>query len=311
MTDRRHDTVHRAVHCAARRTARRPAARRGFTFIELLFAMAVLSIGMLGVAAAVYVGVDQTKSTLDDSTAAAIARQAAAQLGQLMTDANTPASTYVPLSEAGPPETKDPPVVPTPPNLKDVVRSAPLAVADRRFAWSALYRRGAGGTPGVNAPTADLIVAVLRAGNSSEFGPDNVAVPADTAYKPDLTPVLVSLSAHANAGTGEITLEIDAGLTPNGKQALAPGAFIVITGGTSDPSKHLDGTVVQLGGRATDVGPDEWTMSPGYALPAAAVGEALGGLAFGRGYTDPTRPELGYSGPNRAVAVYQTTVLLH
>ena len=49
---------------------RNDSRRAGFSFVELLFAMAVLSIGMIGVAAAVYVGVDQTKSTLDETAAA-------------------------------------------------------------------------------------------------------------------------------------------------------------------------------------------------------------------------------------------------
>ncbi|HEX8323470.1 MAG TPA: hypothetical protein VF595_06100 [Tepidisphaeraceae bacterium] len=63
----------------------RPGAvrRQGFSFVEILFAIGVLGIGFIMLAAIFPVGLQQTKLTLDETTSAANSRSMAARLQQL------------------------------------------------------------------------------------------------------------------------------------------------------------------------------------------------------------------------------------
>lgn len=58
-------------------------ARRGFSFVEILFAVAVMGIGFIMIAAVFPIGLQQTKLTLDETAASAAARAASARLQQL------------------------------------------------------------------------------------------------------------------------------------------------------------------------------------------------------------------------------------
>ncbi|MGN6727655.1 MAG: type IV pilus modification PilV family protein [Tepidisphaeraceae bacterium] len=83
----------RARHCSERDcSARASSARgfsargfssRGFSFVELMFAVVVLGIGFIMIAAVFPVGLQQTKLTIDETTAAANARGAVARFEQL------------------------------------------------------------------------------------------------------------------------------------------------------------------------------------------------------------------------------------
>src|SRR4051794_35101935 len=55
---------------------------RGFSFAEVMFAVIVLGVGFIMVAAIFPVAIQQTKTTADDTHAAAGAREAANNLGQ-------------------------------------------------------------------------------------------------------------------------------------------------------------------------------------------------------------------------------------
>jgi hypothetical protein len=61
-----------------------PRARsRAFSFAEVMFAVIILGIGFIMVAAIFPVAIQQTKLTADETTAAAVARSAASALEQL------------------------------------------------------------------------------------------------------------------------------------------------------------------------------------------------------------------------------------
>lgn len=63
-------------------------ARRGFSFVELLFAIGVLGIGFIMLAAIFPVGLQQAKLTIDETTAAANARGMAARMEYLAATVN-------------------------------------------------------------------------------------------------------------------------------------------------------------------------------------------------------------------------------
>src|SRR5256885_1959303 len=61
----------------------RPLARRGFSFAEILFAVMILGIGFIMLAAIFPVAIKQTAQTGEESVAAAIAREATSTLTSL------------------------------------------------------------------------------------------------------------------------------------------------------------------------------------------------------------------------------------
>ena len=188
----------------ARRSPRRPAGRGGFSFAEVLFAVIILGVGFILVAAIFPVAIQQTQSTVEDAAAAAAARQAAGVISavptavpnpqylpfptsaQLMTNPSVavaqltlfpptvkayvpPPATAIPTAGTVPPPAI---VVPfTGPRL-DAVRGNLVNATDGRFAYVPFYRRENG------APVAQLIVIAVTARNRPVFDPLNdVAMP--------------------------------------------------------------------------------------------------------------------------------------
>lgn len=255
---------------------------RGFTFVEILFAIAVLSIGLFGIAAALYVGVDQTRTSLDDSTAATVARQAAAVMGQVMTTynaigLNTGFNAVTVESGAA--------------DLFNVVQASQI-VSDGQYAWIPLYR------PHADAPRADLIIIVVRSAARSRFDKDDfkpdAANPGD--YPANLTPAKCDVTV---TGT-QLTV---AGV-PSGVERLTPGAIIVLSG----VNPLVNGRILKLGVLESD---GTWTLEPGYDLSdTPGTFTTTNAFVVGRGYADPTKHRNGYVGANQAVSAYATIVQL-
>jgi type II secretory pathway pseudopilin PulG len=269
---------------AGRRIILRSCRPTAFTMVELLFAMAVLSVGMIGVAAAVYTGIGQTVQSVEDTAAAALARQAAAALGQVMTQKNTPETdlAYRPVF--------NPDAPPDPPPLNQTIAGLQIGT-DPRYAWVPLYRRTNGST------CAELILIVLRAQARSQFDAKDLspAGPDPETYPPTLVPVRGIVTVKDN----QVTVNLAKGV-----ERLAPGALLVLQ---SMSEGEFNGRIVRLSERITD---DTWTLTPGQDLAdlkTDAVGDAY---IIGRGYTDPARPQAGFSGTSQVAAVYHAIVAL-
>src|SRR5439155_14838271 len=65
--------------------------RRGYSFPEVLFAVVVLGIGFIMIAAIFPVAISQSKATADETTAAALARSAVTELSRVADDNRSPA----------------------------------------------------------------------------------------------------------------------------------------------------------------------------------------------------------------------------
>jgi len=154
--------------------------RPGFSFAEVMFAVVVLGIGFIMVAAIFPVAIQQSKLTVDESTAAGIATTAASFMGQVATEATMPPTDL--LNEPAPPEDDigavtygsetlqpgesktypgkvvsfhDPRITNTPTpasplpgahylyrsTMWNAVRGNLISSSDPRFAWVPLYRR--------------------------------------------------------------------------------------------------------------------------------------------------------------------------
>ena len=264
--------------------------------------MALLSIGLIGVAAAVYVGVGQTRSSLDDSAAAAVARQAAATLAQMMTRDNT--SEWADSKYHAFPESN----TPTPGALQLATAGSQICASDPRYAWIPVYRRE------TDSPIAQLMIFVVRSEARPNFDANDLTT-FEGLYPATLLPApatTYSVTIHGN----EIELNM-----PNGLERIAPGALILLNGGDA----VVNGRVVRISARGEG---NRWELTPGqdladaidtHAREVAANPEGAdptfhpsveSAFIIGRGYADVTKPSLGYNGPNQAVAVYSTIVTL-
>src|SRR5438552_1296043 len=70
--------------------------RRAFSFAEVMFAVIVLGIGFIMIAAIFPVAIQQSKATNDETSGAAIAKAQVAALEDVLTDGTLPAASDVP-----------------------------------------------------------------------------------------------------------------------------------------------------------------------------------------------------------------------
>jgi hypothetical protein len=164
--------------------------RRGYSFAEVLFAVAVLGIGFIMVAAIFPVAISQTQAAMDETIGTTTTRNGAMYLQgtQFFTSTMLP-NTCAP---GGNPQVfmfGDPRVglygpagPPTPPNaaqLWDSIKSNLVAPSDRRFGIVALYSRAQG------VPFAKLVVFGMRIRNREAY----VGEDKNTANNPPQTDV--------------------------------------------------------------------------------------------------------------------------
>src|SRR5205823_5837814 len=85
------------MNCRSERFAfnsrRRSERHRGFSFTEIMFAVIILGVGFIMVAAIFPVAIQQAKSTSEETTAAAVARGAATYIGGVLTDGTGPGNS--------------------------------------------------------------------------------------------------------------------------------------------------------------------------------------------------------------------------
>src|SRR5687767_8061173 len=110
----------RSLRCGGRR-----ARQRGFNFAEVLFAVMILGIGFIMVAAIFPVALMQTKTTQEETTGASIARGGANYLEQVAADATMPGTNGAVISL----------------DRVAAVRGMMALSADSRYAWVPFYRR--------------------------------------------------------------------------------------------------------------------------------------------------------------------------
>ncbi len=255
--------------------------RRAFSLVELLFAVMILGIGIIGIAAVLYAGVVSSTNTVDQSNAASVARTACAVMSRALTAANTPetGNAYATIYSNA--------------SLYNEVCVQQLAVGDKRYAWIPVYRRASG------SKIAELLIVVVRARARDNFTLQDLRPydPTD-AYPPALVPHGLSLELRNNQL--RLVRRADAEL-------LSPGAVIVTN--STDATGHSAGRVFQVSGRADSTG-EYWDLTPGQDMssdPTPYIGQAY---VVSRGYADPTNPANGYAGIAQPVATYTTIVSL-
>ncbi len=258
--------------CIAHRTSQIPRTRPGYSFTEVMFAVVVLGIGFIMIAAMFPVAIQQTATTSEETNAAAIARGGVNYLKSIATNANMPPTDANPADAA--------PVAPfiatgtplAPPNTGswEAMRGNVILSNDPRYGFVALYRREAG----LSIAQVFIIATQVRA--RSRYDDTDTDNPTGGVGNLVARPVEVTVTKNGG-GTGIHWMAIadrDPGGIEGAKDAVAEGAYVIIgidpgriPPATGTPPGTFNGRVYRIGAQATDaVGAlvaDTWTLQPG------------------------------------------------
>lgn len=291
------------------------SARRGFSFVELLFAVLILGIGLIMVAAIFPVGLTQTKANLDETRAAAGGRTAISQL-----DATLPASSLADDNVVHALQTV---------NSNDatatLAQSNMVDTSDPRNAWVMMYLRP---TAAMYAQICAILVNRSDPYNPSSTGPDFSINTSVRRLEPrPVTVDIVGNSITITAPTGPDA----AGGNQYNASAAAPGSFVVIASdneanntdlASADrpaAANRLNGYVYRLG---NDNGGGNFDAAPGNAFSPVTFTYVSGGVTktvsipsvrqakayiVGRNRTGPGNE---FDGPAQDVAYYTTFISL-
>ncbi|HWE96927.1 MAG TPA: hypothetical protein VG269_23400 [Tepidisphaeraceae bacterium] len=300
--------------------------RPGFSFTEILFAVMILGIGFIMIAAMFPVAIKQTASTAEETVAAAIAKSGTDYLARIANDVTMPSTTvaHVPALPAGVVPAS---VVVAGGNFWGVSSGNLILPSDTRYAWVPFYRRDTG------SAFAQVIVIGTQIRNRSTYTTADLTQlgGSPTAANLQGKPVLVAITDGSQQNPPAPDTIKFTPVTPASDFTgfAAEGCYVIIANdpgvlipATPDPTKTpsqvlhtANGYFYRLGNARTDIGPTTWELAPGNDMqgasykPTANPGNILAYIV-GRGYSDPasTPPGLAPTGPAMDIAAYTTFV---
>jgi hypothetical protein len=313
--------------------------RRGFAFTEVLFAVMVLGIGFIMIAAMFPVTIRQTQNTMADVVGANEAKAAIAYMQTIASDANFPVT--VPNFPPGKPDPSKPSqlfslqdapylptsVTPAPPNGYMSIRGNFVNPNNPRIAWLPVYRRGvrlngknAAGDPNVvGDPFAQVFVFAIQSRNRTQYYPwpdpgrpySDFDVPPNPApgEVSTLSPRSLQVVVKYNISTlrGELTIP-DA----LARQWAAPGAYVIIANDLNanaplNTPGQSNGRVYQLSS-LVNAATGTWDLMPGSdMIRKSNTGTPIVGDDNDLPATPPTTAYMigrGYSNPLDATEGY-------
>jgi hypothetical protein len=305
--------------------------RRGYSFPEVLFAVVVLGIGFIMIAAIFPVAISQSKLTADETTSAALARSAVTTVSRIAVDDRLNANGSYPdalMPPTGPPTGVAPYTGEVSPlNTRPgwaTIRGALIFAEDPRYAFVPLYRRD--GDPNTLlrstwAGTAQLfVVTVIQRGvvaprTQQEFNAaldtgraiTSSPIPQQgdylTANPNNLYPhqVLINRITDNYQGSGIDIIEFNPtraapqNNAENRPDAVAEGTYVITRQG---------GRILRVGVARPDVSAAAWELMPGNDVDGTNPVTATAGWVIGR-----ERLANGeFSGPAQDIAVYTTFI---
>lgn len=262
--------------------------RSGFSLPEVMFAIMILGIGFIMVAAMFPVAIRQAKDGQDDTTAAEITKSAISTLQQCL---NVAPTGTPPSTGAGDGVIANGVATENWNLWNDGVwgfRGSVIYSPDPRYAWTALYRRGtAGASP---APYVQVFIFVLTAPDGRAFDINDVA-PA--AGRPNLWPRRVEIQQVAGFND-QVLIRDDTGVGayPTATGAVVENAYLVVQ----------DGTTFRVASYVGPTGVNQWQLYPGQN--ASAYTAWTKAWLVGRRNSATALPT--YSGNAQDIAVYTT-----
>ena len=314
----------------------RPHLRRGFSFVEVLFAVMILGVGFIMSAAIFPVGVKQAQTAADETTSAAVAWNAMTIVQEKLASADLPPAMRRGRSTGSGERAivrsfRDPQVSGSPTLLKgyDTGRSVSDPVTgkmkvityaqpadylwnqlkgeqvvadDPRYAWVAMYHREfATSTDPVS--WAKVVVIVARAPDGAVFRRADVNGKAQANLQPH--PVTFKLTSDGKGPAVDQVVQFTGGEI----DAAAEGAFLVLAddtlpaGGAGGTSGAMNCYVFRLGNRIDGTA---WELSPegDFSGPLPA-GEIPPGFDAAEGFIVGRAPGTdGYEGLAQDVSAY-------
>ncbi len=270
------------------RTVRIPIHRqryRGFNFAEVLFAVMILGVGFIMVAAMFPVAIQQSKASTNETVAARVA-EAALELVRLHAN-----DTTFPK----PPTAADDRVHPLEPELIDLIKSDLISSIDPRYGWTLLYRRP------LNADYARVYLVVMQVNNRPRYTSDDL-FSASPTNPSTFQPIRVWAQFVATGLNGGVEF------FDNGNNELAFAQGIATEGAVLIRADN--GNVYRLG---RQVGTNQWELALGHGMVSNAE-ETSGPVAaylIGRGHDNPNPnpvADANYTGTNQVIAVYSAIV---
>jgi type II secretory pathway pseudopilin PulG len=225
-----------------------PTARRGFSFVEILFAVIILGVGFIMVAAMFPVAIRQSQANVEDAAGIAVWRN-----GQSYVKALGPQIIDT-LVQAGEQDTNGE-FRPLPYPVWNLLAGSMIIDADPRLAWVPVGYRSAPLT-GLGGPSAsaEIYVIAVQSRNAPRFG-----LP-DVAFEGNLYPRRpASQLPLVEVQKGDVADRIHF-VNDNEAQYAAAGTYVLIADAPA-PYKSLIGRIYQLGTRegSTNI----WNMLPG------------------------------------------------
>jgi type II secretory pathway pseudopilin PulG len=282
-----------------------PTVRRGgFSFVEILFAVIILGLGFIMLAAIFPVGIAQQQLTIDNSVAMALSRSGGNTIQTLAVQTTAPNPAELDVVGITPTH----PVNPLMADQWGVYSGSMISASDPRYAWSFVYRRATASTE------ATVYIFTIRARNVEAFGVPSITrvtsagsdyYPADIEPQPvQITLIYDTMGGKADvADVGGATTPMDP--APNARRAAAEGAFIVMA---SSAGAGL-GKSYQLGILdSEDADSITYSLTPGHGMASAAENGTYDAFLMGRGYKNPADPTEGFEGGNRAISCELRTI---
>ena len=261
----------------------RTGRRAGFSFTEVLFAVMILGVGFIMVAAIFPVAIQQAQTSTEETTGAAVARGAVNYVEKVANNSTMPGTNNVLVGA-------DFDGVPPPagrPDLRDgftlatALRGSVVVPSDSRYGWIPFYRRA--GDPADNTtwgPFAQVVMVPVLMRNETEY--------ETLAPSPPASPVtrggpVAPQNKTGIVGTARILGNLYDGVSGNPDKIVfesdldipSESAFVIIADATSvgrSISPHLNGRIYRLGNRV-DGTADTWELMPGFDFEPVRVDE--------------------------------------
>lgn len=260
---------------------------RGFNFAEVLFAVMILGVGFIMVAAMFPVAIQQSRTSTNETVAARIAESALEIIRLNATNTTFP----------NPPTPADDIVYPlTASNLVNAVKSELISSIDPRYAWTVLYRRPH------NTSFAQVYIVVMQVNNRAAYTADDLIATSPTNPS-TFQPIGVWAQFVATGLNGGVEF------FDNGNHELAYAQGIAAEGAVLIRADN--GNVYRLG---RQVGTNQWELALGHGMASdtEATTDPVPAYLIGRGHNNPNpndpAEDAYYTGGNQVITVYSAIV---
>lgn len=258
----------------------------GFSFTEVLFAVMILGIGFIMVAAIFPVAIQQARTSSEETTGAAVTRGAANYLEKIASNSTMPATGNVVVG----PDFDGFPPSPTMPDFRDTftvataLRGSIVSDGDSRYGWVPFYRRaGDPANPSTWSPFAQVIMVPVLARNESTFNRVDRQGPPVRRGGP-LVWHNRPAGLYSGPGTARILGNISNGVSgfpdtiefpnPLDQDIPSEGAYVIVADAIRAPNNpkfwnefvapEVQGRIYRLGNRDASGNPAIWELMPGF-----------------------------------------------